>query len=150
MADRCGYRVDMYTNMLKLGAKIGILFGSQSPQKLVKRSRVSQSLKKSSDDSSETEPQSATDGTKALSEAAEAAGSEVTSAEEGAAREKTEGAVDGEHTCSECGMVFQRRYTLIMHMLKHEKSRSFKCTVRTCSLTTAHCVPDEPVHNCLV
>ncbi|XP_031430467.1 zinc finger and BTB domain-containing protein 11 [Clupea harengus] len=38
-----------------------------------------------------------------------------------------EGAVDGEHTCSECGMVFQRRYSLIMHTLKHEKSRGFKC-----------------------
>ncbi|KAB5584286.1 hypothetical protein PHYPO_G00105710 [Pangasianodon hypophthalmus] len=101
----------------------------KTPQRLVKRGRVSQSLKRSSPDSSETEPQSASDGTKSLPEGAEAAGAEVMPVEEGAAREKTEGAVDGEHTCSECGMVFQRRYTLIMHMLKHEKSRSFKCTL---------------------
>lgn len=42
------------------------------------------------------------------------------------------GAVEGEHACNECGMVFQRRYALIMHALKHEKTRSFKCSV--CSL----------------
>lgn len=138
----------MYTNVQKLVAEIVILFSSQTPQKLVKRGRVSQSLKRSSADSSETEPQSASDGTKTLLEGAEAVGPEVMSVEEGAAQEKTEGAVDGEHTCSECGMVFQRRYTLIMHMLKHEKSRSFKCSVRTCSLRTAYCVPDESIHNC--
>ncbi|XP_028655778.1 zinc finger and BTB domain-containing protein 11 [Erpetoichthys calabaricus] len=34
-----------------------------------------------------------------------------------------------EHVCSECGMVFQRRYALIMHTLKHEKSRGYKCTL---------------------
>lgn len=118
-----------------------ILFCSQTPQKLVKRGRVSQSLKRPSTDSSETEPQSASDGTKTLPEGAEVVGSEMTSVEEGAARDKTEGAVDGEHTCSECGMVFQRRYTLIMHMLKHDKSRSVKCTVSTCSVTTDYCVP---------
>lgn len=121
-------------------------FVLKSPQKLVKRGRVSQSLKRLSADSSITEPQSASDGTKTMPEGAEAVGSEGTSVEEGAIREKTEGAVDGEHTCSECGMVFQRRYTLIMHMLKHEKSRSFKCTVRTCSSKTAYLMPDESVH----
>uniref|UniRef100_A0A673CQ34 Zinc finger and BTB domain containing 11 n=1 Tax=Sphaeramia orbicularis TaxID=375764 RepID=A0A673CQ34_9TELE len=36
-------------------------------------------------------------------------------------------AVDGEHTCSECGMSFPRRYSLIMHTLKHEKARGYKC-----------------------
>ncbi|MBN3277370.1 ZBT11 protein, partial [Polyodon spathula] len=36
---------------------------------------------------------------------------------------------DSEHMCSECGMVFQRRYALIMHTLKHEKSRGYKCTL---------------------
>uniref|UniRef100_A0A3P9MLG7 Zinc finger and BTB domain containing 11 n=1 Tax=Oryzias latipes TaxID=8090 RepID=A0A3P9MLG7_ORYLA len=41
----------------------------------------------------------------------------------------SEGAVDGEHTCSECGMSFQRRYSLIMHTLKHEKARGYKCSV---------------------
>ncbi|XP_053733117.1 zinc finger and BTB domain-containing protein 11 [Synchiropus splendidus] len=40
-----------------------------------------------------------------------------------------EGAVDGEHTCSECGKSFQRRYSLIMHSLKHEKSRGYKCNL---------------------
>lgn len=33
------------------------------------------------------------------------------------------------HTCSECGMSFQRRYSLIMHTLKHEKARGYKCSV---------------------
>lgn len=42
-----------------------------------------------------------------------------------------ESAVDGEHTCSECGMSFQRRYSLIMHTLKHEKARGYKCSVST-------------------
>ncbi|KAF3834740.1 hypothetical protein F7725_027298 [Dissostichus mawsoni] len=32
-------------------------------------------------------------------------------------------AADGEHSCSECGASFQRRYALIMHTLKHEKAR---------------------------
>ncbi|XP_006639344.2 zinc finger and BTB domain-containing protein 11 isoform X1 [Lepisosteus oculatus] len=36
---------------------------------------------------------------------------------------------DGEHVCSECGMVFQRRYALIMHTLKHEKTRGYKCSL---------------------
>ncbi|XP_070688716.1 zinc finger and BTB domain-containing protein 11 [Pempheris klunzingeri] len=40
-----------------------------------------------------------------------------------------ESAVDGEHTCSECGMSFQRRYSLIMHTLKHEKARGYKCSL---------------------
>lgn len=41
----------------------------------------------------------------------------------------SESAVDGEHTCSECGMSFQRRYSLIMHTLKHEKARGYKCSL---------------------
>ncbi|KAF0042599.1 hypothetical protein F2P81_006131 [Scophthalmus maximus] len=40
-----------------------------------------------------------------------------------------EGAADGEHKCSECGMSFQRRYALIMHALKHEKARGYKCSL---------------------
>uniref|UniRef100_A0A7N8Y543 Zinc finger and BTB domain containing 11 n=1 Tax=Mastacembelus armatus TaxID=205130 RepID=A0A7N8Y543_9TELE len=40
-----------------------------------------------------------------------------------------ESAVDREHTCSECGMSFQRRYSLIMHTLKHEKARGYKCSL---------------------
>lgn len=39
------------------------------------------------------------------------------------------GAVAGEHTCADCGMSFERRYSLIMHTLKHEKSRGYKCNV---------------------
>uniref|UniRef100_A0A8C0TSV3 Zinc finger and BTB domain-containing protein 11 n=2 Tax=Canis lupus familiaris TaxID=9615 RepID=A0A8C0TSV3_CANLF len=33
------------------------------------------------------------------------------------------------HKCGECGMVFQRRYALIMHTLKHERARDYKCPV---------------------
>lgn len=52
-------------------------------------------------------------------------------AEATATKEKTEaeGAVNGEHTCPDCGMSFERRYSLIMHTLKHEKSRGYKCNV---------------------
>ncbi|KAM9385246.1 zinc finger and BTB domain-containing protein 11 [Pholidichthys leucotaenia] len=42
---------------------------------------------------------------------------------------QAESAVDEEHVCSECGMAFQRRYSLIMHTLKHEKARGYKCTL---------------------
>ncbi|XP_051841171.1 zinc finger and BTB domain-containing protein 11 [Antechinus flavipes] len=31
------------------------------------------------------------------------------------------------HRCSECGMDFQRRYALIMHTLKHERTKDYKC-----------------------
>ncbi|CAK6441582.1 unnamed protein product [Pipistrellus nathusii] len=41
------------------------------------------------------------------------------------AKENTE--EEASHKCGECGMVFQRRYTLIMHSLKHERSRDYKC-----------------------
>uniref|UniRef100_A0A8C8HMJ4 Zinc finger and BTB domain containing 11 n=1 Tax=Oncorhynchus tshawytscha TaxID=74940 RepID=A0A8C8HMJ4_ONCTS len=37
--------------------------------------------------------------------------------------------VEGEHACSECGLSFHRRYALIMHTLKHEKTRGYKCTL---------------------
>lgn len=48
----------------------------------------------------------------------------------------SESAVDGEHTCSECGMSFQRRYSLIMHTLKHEKARGYKCSVSMSAFTS--------------
>lgn len=52
-----------------------------------------------------------------------------------AKKSRTEGAVTGEHTCPDCGMSFERRYSLIMHTLKHEKSRGYKCNVSmSCSL----------------
>lgn len=59
------------------------------------------------------------------------AGTKVAEPETGAKQQETpaEGAADGEHTCSECGMSFQRRYSLIMHTLKHEKARGYKCSV---------------------
>lgn len=59
------------------------------------------------------------------------AGAKVAEPETGAKQDPTpaESAVDGEHTCSECGMSFQRRYALIMHTLKHEKARGYKCSV---------------------
>ncbi|XP_041791876.1 zinc finger and BTB domain-containing protein 11 [Chelmon rostratus] len=59
------------------------------------------------------------------------AGTKAAEPEPGAKQDKTpsESAVDGEHTCSECGMSFQRRYSLIMHTLKHEKARGYKCSL---------------------
>lgn len=59
------------------------------------------------------------------------AGTVVAEPETGTTQDQTpaESAVDGEHTCSECGMSFQRRYSLIMHTLKHEKARGYKCSV---------------------
>ncbi|XP_036426218.1 zinc finger and BTB domain-containing protein 11 [Colossoma macropomum] len=101
---------------------------SSTVKKPVKRGRpVTQTVKKHSIDSSEMEATS--DNAKILTEGPESVEKEVESVEEGVVQEKMEGAVDGEHTCSECGMVFQRRYALIMHTLKHEKSRGFKCTL---------------------
>nr|XP_020465637.1 zinc finger and BTB domain-containing protein 11 [Monopterus albus] len=62
---------------------------------------------------------------------AEQAGMKEAEPETGTKQGQTpaESAVDGEHTCSECGMSFQRRYSLIMHTLKHEKARGYKCSL---------------------
>nr|XP_023690804.1 zinc finger and BTB domain-containing protein 11 [Paramormyrops kingsleyae] len=49
--------------------------------------------------------------------------------EEGAAAPEHVGGASGEHKCAECGLVFQRRYALIMHTLKHEKTRGYKCSL---------------------
>ncbi|XP_076871180.1 zinc finger and BTB domain-containing protein 11 isoform X2 [Brachyhypopomus gauderio] len=100
----------------------------KTAQRLVRRGRVAQAVKRRPTDTLETEPESepASDSTQALAEGAEPA---VLGAVQGVEQEKARGTVDGEHTCSECGMVFQRRYALIMHTLKHEKSRGFKCTL---------------------
>ncbi|XP_072540240.1 zinc finger and BTB domain-containing protein 11 [Salminus brasiliensis] len=101
---------------------------SNTVKKMAKKGHpVTQPVKKRSSDSPDIEMTS--NCTKTETEGAETEEKEVHSIEEGVAQEKTEGAVDGEHTCSECGMVFQRRYALIMHTLKHEKSRGFKCTL---------------------
>lgn len=40
------------------------------------------------------------------------------------AKESTE---ETAHKCGECGMVFPRRYAFIMHTLKHERARDYKC-----------------------
>ena len=56
------------------------------------------------------------------------AGAKAPEPETGAKQDQTP-AAEGEHTCSECGMSFQRRYALIMHTLKHEKARGYKCSV---------------------
>ncbi|XP_029112411.1 zinc finger and BTB domain-containing protein 11 isoform X2 [Scleropages formosus] len=40
-----------------------------------------------------------------------------------------EGKADCEYKCSDCGQVFQRRYALIMHTLKHEKTRGYRCSL---------------------
>ncbi|XP_069827183.1 zinc finger and BTB domain-containing protein 11 [Dendropsophus ebraccatus] len=35
--------------------------------------------------------------------------------------------VEEEHKCKECGMVFERKYALIMHSMKHDHIKEFKC-----------------------
>uniref|UniRef100_A0A8C8R4T6 Zinc finger and BTB domain-containing protein 11 n=1 Tax=Pelusios castaneus TaxID=367368 RepID=A0A8C8R4T6_9SAUR len=43
-------------------------------------------------------------------------------------RDTTENSeVEPQIKCTECGMVFQRRYSLIMHTLKHERTKDYKC-----------------------
>ncbi|CAL8252436.1 unnamed protein product [Merluccius merluccius] len=62
----------------------------------------------------------------------EEAGPEGEGGEPGAGTKRgqdADSAADGEHTCSECGMSFHRRYALIMHTLKHEKTRAYKCSL---------------------
>ncbi|XP_023260004.1 zinc finger and BTB domain-containing protein 11 [Seriola lalandi dorsalis] len=73
----------------------------------------------------------AVEGTAAGELNAEEAATKAAEPETGPSQDKppAESAVDGEHTCSECGMSFQRRYSLIMHTLKHEKARGYKCNL---------------------
>ncbi|XP_061834387.2 zinc finger and BTB domain-containing protein 11 [Nerophis lumbriciformis] len=40
-----------------------------------------------------------------------------------------DGATEGDYTCMECGMSFPRRYALIMHAMKHDKARGYKCSL---------------------
>ncbi|KFO36606.1 Zinc finger and BTB domain-containing protein 11 [Fukomys damarensis] len=42
-------------------------------------------------------------------------------------RDAKENNEEASHKCGECGMVFQRRYAFIMHTLKHERARDYKC-----------------------
>ncbi|KAM4628616.1 zinc finger and BTB domain-containing protein 11 [Polymixia lowei] len=76
---------------------------------------------KAAESAAEGEPVKAEAGTK------EQAAEPESESKQGPAQ--TESTVDGEHTCSECGMSFQRRYALIMHTLKHEKARGYKCSL---------------------
>ncbi|XP_077463796.1 zinc finger and BTB domain-containing protein 11 isoform X2 [Stigmatopora argus] len=40
-----------------------------------------------------------------------------------------EGDAESGHTCHECGLSFPRRYALIMHAMKHDKARGYKCSL---------------------
>ncbi|XP_063809663.1 zinc finger and BTB domain-containing protein 11 isoform X2 [Pseudophryne corroboree] len=40
---------------------------------------------------------------------------------------KEDAKVEEEHICKECGMVFQRKYALIMHSVQHDRIKDFKC-----------------------
>ncbi|CAJ0927601.1 unnamed protein product [Ranitomeya imitator] len=35
--------------------------------------------------------------------------------------------VEEHHTCKECGMIFQRKYAMIMHSMSHDHIKKFKC-----------------------
>ncbi|KAM7410502.1 hypothetical protein PAMA_001781 [Pampus argenteus] len=74
---------------------------------------------------------SAVDSVTAGELSTEEAGMNVAESETGTQQDQApaEGTADGEHTCPECGMSFQRRYSLIMHTLKHEKARGYKCSL---------------------
>ncbi|XP_030647839.1 zinc finger and BTB domain-containing protein 11 isoform X2 [Chanos chanos] len=91
----------------------------------IRKGRLASSVKRRiTDDGAEAGTESVPDGVKEDTEGAEPAPEEA-----GPAEGEPESAVDGEHACNECGMVFLRRYSLIMHTLKHEKSRGYKCTL---------------------
>ncbi|KAI7807656.1 zinc finger and BTB domain-containing protein 11 [Triplophysa rosa] len=98
------------------------------PQKLARRGRVVQTMRQISDEFSETNLESAHDIATAAEES-ESVTVQSEAVEEGTLVGDPVGTVEGEHVCNECGMVFQRRYALIMHALKHEKTRSFKCSI---------------------
>ncbi|XP_051987101.1 zinc finger and BTB domain-containing protein 11 [Xyrauchen texanus] len=99
------------------------------PQNVAKRSRMVLSVKKTPGEFSETNMDSSPDGEATGAEELESNATNLESIEDGTLQGDAGGAVEEEHTCNECGMVFQRRYALIMHALKHEKARSFKCSI---------------------
>nr|XP_057928854.1 zinc finger and BTB domain-containing protein 11 [Doryrhamphus excisus] len=41
----------------------------------------------------------------------------------------TDGGGETVYTCVECGVSFPRRYALIMHAMKHDKARGYKCSL---------------------
>uniref|UniRef100_A0A672M5I3 Zinc finger and BTB domain-containing protein 11-like n=1 Tax=Sinocyclocheilus grahami TaxID=75366 RepID=A0A672M5I3_SINGR len=101
----------------------------ETPQRFARRGRPVQSAKKNLDEFSETNLEAASDAVAALSEEPEPVADQPETVEEGALQGDPGGAAEGEHSCNECGLVFHRRYALIMHALKHEKTRSFKCSI---------------------
>ncbi|XP_051996965.1 zinc finger and BTB domain-containing protein 11-like [Xyrauchen texanus] len=101
----------------------------KTPQRFAKRGLVVQSVKKIPGEFSETNFDLAPDGEETAAEQPESGAAQPESVEEETLQGDPGGAVEGEHTCNECGMVFQRRYALIMHALKHEKACSFKCSI---------------------
>lgn len=107
-----------------------ILLCPQTPQRLARRGRPVQSVKNNPDEISESNIEAVPDAVAPLAEELEPVVNQPeTLEEEGALQGDPGEVVEGEHACNECGMVFQRRYALIMHALKHEKARSFKCSV---------------------
>ncbi|XP_069060897.1 zinc finger and BTB domain-containing protein 11 isoform X3 [Pleurodeles waltl] len=42
-------------------------------------------------------------------------------------RNKMEIKMHAKHKCTDCGLVFQRPYALMLHTLKHEQTKEFKC-----------------------
>ncbi|KAL1023390.1 hypothetical protein UPYG_G00040230 [Umbra pygmaea] len=56
-------------------------------------------------------------------------GAEGTESGQSPAQQAGGSVAEGEHTCAQCGLSFQRRYALIMHMLKHEQNRGYKCSI---------------------
>ncbi len=108
---------------------IRITLCPQTPQRFARRGRPVQSAKKNLEEFSETNLEAASDAVAALAEEPDPVADQPETVEGGALQGDPGGAAEGEHACNECGLVFHRRYALIMHALKHEKTRSFKCSV---------------------
>ncbi|XP_016107439.1 zinc finger and BTB domain-containing protein 11-like isoform X2 [Sinocyclocheilus grahami] len=102
---------------------------TKTPQRFVRRGRPVQSAKKNPDEFSETNLEATSDAVAAFAEEPEAVADQPETVEEDTLQGDPGGAAEREHACNECGLVFQRRYALIMHALKHEKTRSFKCSI---------------------
>ncbi|XP_016398736.1 zinc finger and BTB domain-containing protein 11-like isoform X2 [Sinocyclocheilus rhinocerous] len=102
---------------------------TKTPQRFVRRGRPVQSAKKNPDEFSETNLEATSDAVAALAEEPEPVADQPETVEEDTLQGDPGGAAEREHACNECGLVFQRRYALIMHALKHEKTRSFKCSI---------------------
>lgn len=108
---------------------IRITLCPQTPQRFARRGRPVQYAKKNLEEFSEMNLEAASDAEAALAEEPEHVADHPEIVEGGALQGDQGGAAEGEHACNECGLVFHRRYALIMHALKHEKTRSFKCSV---------------------